>query len=1188
MTRAQHPNTNGLGTRARARRPRWLASTVAIAALLVGGGGALTAANSASGAPGSPGIPRAASVPVFAEDFQNQLATNGIRLPQYTGGPAANASTYVASPAWLPAGDQCNGWILRSSTPRNAVVTGVDSGCDATAWARLQGMATAIGLFRGETLPVAQQNQILSAYTNGGSNPGPGVQFQTAKPITTSITAGHFYQISAIYGAVNCVSEGPGLGRQDPSLTFNLIQNQTGSGPTPGTGTGTVTTLASGLNPCTDPAARIITTAGQNYHIAKLNSQGFRAPAGVSTIGIQLYNAAGGFRGNDSGFDDPQIVDATPQLDKVFSPTTAVAGGTTTLTFTITNTDELAAKNGWSFTDTLPAGLAFAGTPSTNCPAGVATIDGNAITGSGNLDAGTASCTFTVLVTSAVAGTYTNGPGNIGPLDGLLEPGDSTVVFTVPETPAISLVKSADLADPSEFVVDRTVTYTFQVTNSGNVPLTAVAVAETAFDGSGTPSAISCPQTTLAVGAGMSCTATYVLTQEDIDQGSVTNTAQASGTPPSGPPVTADSTAVVSGDETPSIAIVKAADASGVQQPTEVGDPIAYTVTVTNTGNVTLVDVEVVDTLLGDGLSYTWPGDEGVLAPGQFVTVTGSHAVTQADIEAGLVTNTATTTGQTQGGTPVEAGPATTTTPLTQAPSLLLGKEATPDFASPPGVGDLIAYDFTIENTGNLRLENVSITDRLSGITAITYTWPGDPGVLEPGDIATGTASYAITQADIDAGGVINRAVANGTTMSGANTPSNEVETETPIDRSDAIALTKTADASGLGSPAEPGDPIVYHFVVTNTGNTPLTGVSIAEQLPGVSALRYTWPGADGVLRPGQFAVASASYPVTQADLDAGEVTNRATATGTGPDEDEVESPPATTTTPLDEAARITLVKSASPSDAASFTVGQVITYSFVVTNTGNVTVTGLAITEDAFSGSGPENPITCPSTPLPPGRQATCTTTYTLTQADVDAGQLANTARATGAAGDEPVESNPSSTVIPALQSPALSLVKSADVERVTAVGQVVSYTFRVTNIGNVTLRTIEVAETDFSGAGTAPVVTCPSAAAELLPGAFVDCEASYTAVAADLTGAAIENTAVATGTAPDESPVESPPSSASVETVTPTPTPTPVPPKPGPPLAGTGWEPPVGAIVIALLLTAAGVAALLLARRQPTGRHR
>jgi len=1179
----QQRRSTGRGSR---RRRWWLAPLVALIATGMGLGA--IGGQAALGAPGSPGIPQAATIPVFAENFENQVATNGIRLPQYVGGAAANGSTYVASPNWVPAGDQCNGWVLRSTTPRNAVVTGIDSGCDATAWSRLQGMATAIGLYRGEALATAQQNQILSAYTNGGANPGPGVQLQTAQPITTSIVPGHFYQISAIYGAVNCVFEGPGLNRQDPSLSFNLILNQTGSGPAPGTGTGSVTTLASGLNPCTDPAARTITTGGQDYHVARLNSSGFRVPAGVTTLGIQLYNAAGGFRGNDSGFDDPRIVDATPQLDKVFSPSTAVAGQTTTLTFTVTNTDELAAKPGWSFTDTLPDGLAFAGEPSTDCPAGVATIEGTTITGTGNLDAGTVSCTFTVLVTSAVAGTFVNGPDNVDPLDGLLVPGDSTVVFTVPETPAIALVKLADLADPSEFVVDRTVTFSFQVTNSGNVPLTDVSVADTAFDGSGTPSAIDCPETELDVGASMTCTSTYVLTQDDIDQGQVTNTALATGTPPTGPDVSAESSVTISGDETPSLAIVKSADAGGVQSPAVAGDPIAYTITVTNTGNVTLVDTAVLDELLGDGLSYAWPGEDGVLAPGDSVDVIATYPITQADIDAGVVENSATATAETETGTGVDAGPATTSTPLEQAPSLLLDKEATADFSTPPRVGDLVAFDFTITNTGNLTLEEVAITDRLAGVSAVSYTWPGDPGVLEPGDIATGTATYAITQADIDAGGVANLAIANGITTSGANTPSNEDDTDTPIERTSAIDLAKTADASGLQAPAATGDPIAYHFTVTNTGNTTLTGVSIAEQLPGVTALVYTWPGVDGVLMPGQHATATASYAVTQADLDAGEVTNQAVATGTGPDED-VESPPATTTTPLDEVASIMLVKSASPNDSASFVVGQVITYSFVVTNTGNVTVTGLAITENAFSGSGPDNPIVCPGAPLPPGAQAICTTTYVLTQDDVDAAELSNTATATGETGGGPVESNPSSTVIPVVPAPALALAKTADVDRVTAAGQVIGYRYVVTNTGNVTLSAIAVTETLFTGAGTPPAPVCPDAPALLVPGAMIVCEASYTTVAGDLTGDPIDNTAVASGLAPDQSPVTSSPSTASVPTVVPTPTPTPTPtPGPGSSMAETGWEPPIGLIALAMLLAGSGAIGIALGRRRQVGRHR
>ncbi|MGN6428530.1 MAG: DUF7507 domain-containing protein, partial [Leifsonia sp.] len=1057
----------------------------------------------------------------------------------------------------------------------------------------------AIGLYRGEALATAQTNQILSAYTNGGTNPGPGVQVQTAQPITAGIVPGHFYLISAIYGAANCVSEGPTLNRQDPDLTFNLIQNQTGSGPAPGTGGGTVTPLAAGLNPCTDRNARVITTAGHTYHIARLNSAGFRMPAGVTSLGVQLYNAAGSYRGNDSGFDDPTIVDATPQLDKDFSPSTLQAGQSTTLTFTITNTDELSAKNGWSFTDTLPAGLSFSGPASTDCPAGAATIAGTTISGSGNLTAGLASCTITVPVTSATTGTFTNGPDNIGPIDGLLEPGGSTVVFTQPDLPAISLIKSADLTDPAQYTAGRLVTYSFEVTNTGNVPLTAVDVTETAFTGAGTPPTISCPTTTLAVGAATTCTATYTIVQADVDAGSVTNTAIASGTPPSGPAVTDASSAVISGSEAPSLDLVKTADASGVAAPAAVGDPIAYTITVTNTGNVTLEGVSIDDSLLGGDVTLTWPGTAGTLAPGESVVGRGTHAVTQAEIDAGHVTNTATAAGTTAGGTGVTAGPQSTDTPLTPGPHLSITKAATPSLSTPPAVGDPITFSFTITNDGNLTLHGVVLTDRLPGLSPPVYTWPGAAGVLAPGDVATATATYRITQADIDAGGVLNTAFATGTTPAGAETPSEPADTSTPITRAPAIALTKEADATGVQNPTRPGDPIVYRFAVTNTGNTTLTGVQITDSLAGLGPFTFVWPGADGVLEPGQQVRALATYPVTADDIAAGEVVNSAVASGDAPDESTVESPPAGTTTPLGTVASLSLVKSASPSGPAQFVAGQVITYSFVVTNTGNVPVGSIVVDETAFSGSGTLGPATCPPTLLQPGDQLTCTATYTLTQADIDAGRVTNTATASGTTRDNsPVSSNESDAVVPAEPAPAIALVKTADVTEVSEVGQTVTYSYVVTNAGNVTLGAPTVSETIFTGAGAAPVPTCPSDVTSLVPGQSVICTATYAVVAADLTGDPIANTATASAQAPGQQTVTSPPSTASVDAVvpgppTPTPTPTPVPPQPGPsgegstPLAGTGSTVSFAAIAIAVLLIVAGaVVSLVRSRRRPGAR--
>ena len=107
---------------------------------------------------------------------------------------------------------------------------------------------------------------------------------------------------------------------------------------------------------------------------------------------------------------------------------------------------------------------------------------------------------------------------------------------------------------------------------------------------------------------------------------------------------------------------------------------------------------------------------------------------------------------------------------------------------------------------------------------------------------------------------------------------------------------------------------------------------------------------------------------------------------------------------------------------------GQTVTYTFAVTNTGNVTVHGVSIAETAFTGTGTLSPVTCPATTLAPGASTTCTATYTVTQADVDAGSVTNTATATGTApGGGTVTSPPSTATVAATPAPALTVVKTA-----------------------------------------------------------------------------------------------------------------------------------------------------------------
>ena len=102
---------------------------------------------------------------------------------------------------------------------------------------------------------------------------------------------------------------------------------------------------------------------------------------------------------------------------------------------------------------------------------------------------------------------------------------------------------------------------------------------------------------------------------------------------------------------------------------------------------------------------------------------------------------------------------------------------------------------------------------------------------------------------------------------------------------------------------------------------------------------------------------------------------------------------------------------------------------------------------------------MSCPATDArAAGDSMTCTATHTFTQAELDAngsptpgsGKLANTVTATSN------ESPPArdSLAIPIVQSPALTLVKSAHADcRTTTVGQVISYSYKVTNTGNMTL---------------------------------------------------------------------------------------------------------------------------------------
>ena len=130
-------------------------------------------------------------------------------------------------------------------------------------------------------------------------------------------------------------------------------------------------------------------------------------------------------------------------------------------------------------------------------------------------------------------------------------------------------------------------------------------------------------------------------------------------------------------------------------------------------------------------------------------------------------------------------------------------------------------------------------------------------------------------------------------------------------------------------------------------------------------------------------------------------------------------------------------MKSAAPSTYDH--VGQLITYTYEVTNTGNVTVVGqITVTDDKVT-------VTCPPTAaLAPGQSVICTATYTVTQADLDAGQIVNTASASNGV----VTSPPDTAIVDAIAAPRLLVVK-ASVTKSLSAPQTVTYTYLVTERG-------------------------------------------------------------------------------------------------------------------------------------------
>jgi uncharacterized repeat protein (TIGR01451 family) len=731
------------------------------------------------------------------------------------------------------------------------------------------------------------------------------------------------------------------------------------------------------------------------------------------------------------------------------------------------------------------------------------------------LDPGSSAlCTATYILTLADlnAGSVTNSAtasgtppigGPVSDTSGATETDDAPTITAIPGTASIAVIKAAGaIADLDGNGADAgdTITYSFTVSNEGNVTLASVGVTDVKVG------AVVCPLTTLNPGASTLCTATYTLVQADLNTGNVTNTATASGTPPSGPVVSDESGNAIDDDtatitpisQSPALAVTKSASAIADvdNNGPDSGDRITYTFAVSNPGNVTLSSIGVSDPKVG-------PVNCAVtsLSPAQSTSCSAIYVLTQADVDAGQVQNSATAAGiapngasvyDVSGSTTGDNSPTVTSVP--QLPTLSISK--TSPTVSFDSIGDVLTYSYDVINTGNVTiLSPMTISDDKTSVLCPDVV----PTGLAPGQSLTCSASYTVMQADIDAGSVLNTARAN-TTFGPGNTSvtSPDDQAIVPAIKSPSMTVMKTATSVNF---TNIGDTVSYQYVVTNTGNTTLVDPVVINDNRVAAVICPPYPA--GGLAPGATHTCTANYSVVVEDLDIGSLTNLASATS-----GLVSSPVTSVTFPTGAAPALTIVKT---STAINFnTVGDVIPYSFALTNSGNATFTRVINVSDNKIGTIPCFTPVAGDLTLTPGESQICTANYVITQADLDQGFVTNQANAstTVGAANTPVSSPPDTLTINAIQNPELSVTKAVTTLPVTAINQVLTYTVTTSNTGDVTLSNVVVSDP------LIPALSCTIAS--LAPGATADCVGTYTATQNDFDFGRIDNTASATGATP------------------------------------------------------------------------
>ncbi len=863
-------------------------------------------------------------------------------------------------------------------------------------------------------------------------------------------------------------------------------------------------------------------------------------PSGLTYFRIYGYNSTNDNPGSDFHIDNVFFTGCAaavqPTIAKAFSPDPVAVNGTSTLTFTLTNTNA-AALTGAAFTDSLPSGVEVAATPAAATTCGgtwAPTAGATSLTFSGGTIPASSSCTVSVAVTVTTAGPHANVSGFLSTTES-----GTTITSVASDTLTAILPPVLDkLFESNPIIPGVPTTLTFTITNPnqddalGGVAFTDVfpvapgamtvaPVPNASASGCGapafapTPGAGSISFSGGAIAGGGTCTVTVDVTTPvtgtyDNTSGNVSHIVN--GVPVNGN-TASDSLSVV--PPNPSIALLKQVGLSPTGPWSSflaaTTGPVYYQFTIENTGDVPLdpigltddtLDVSSCNATLG---STTLPVAVAANDDHLVQCVVGPVAITP-----GLHTNTAHATG-THAAMAYDSEDATATYATAELTLDKSSPQAT--FLAP---GDVLNYSYLVTNSGFAPLEGpVVVSDDKTTVTCPAVSTVGDlDNYLDPGESVTCTATYTIVPGD-----VANAFVTNTATASADGVDSNSDSVTVYLATAADVSIVKTLTAGG---PFTVGQSITYTLFVANAGPSTATNVQVTDTPTNLTITNVSGGGCAALpcTIPAIFAGADATINVTATIDAAGAFDNSASVTADEPDPDPTDNTDSTGNGGTAGAsADVSIVKTLTT--GGPYAHGQSITYTLFVANAGPSTATNVQVTDTPanltitnVSGGGCAA-LPCTIASLVSGADATITVTATIDAV----GSFDNTAGVTADETDPVPANNTDSTGNggTAAASADVSIVKTLTTGGPFTVGQSITYTLFVANAGPSTATNVQVTDTpvnltitNVSGGGCAAL---PCTVASLVAGADVTITITATIDAAGT----FDNAATATATESD-----------------------------------------------------------------------